>query len=128
MPSAALLVFLGAGTGGVLRYLLTVAAVALAGPDYPWGTLVINTLGCFLIGVCSVTLPDGAGGTTHPFRFLLMTGVLGGFTTYSSFSLEAAALWERGESVGAALYAGGTLALCLVAVAAGLVLARVATA
>jgi fluoride exporter len=118
-----LIVFLGAGIGGAGRHGVNVLAVRLFGPAFPAGTLVVNVLGCLLMGLIAgffahrASLPQEA-------RLFLTTGLLGGFTTFSAFSLDAALLWERGDVGLAALYVGASVILSLVAVAAGLALMR----
>jgi len=109
-------VALGGAIGAVLRFLAVIGAGRFV-PDWPLGTLVVNVLGCFVMGVFFVTL----GPRNHP---LLMTGILGGFTTFSAFTLDALKLWEGGEPVQAALYAGLSVALSLLACALGAALAR----
>lgn len=96
----ALLVALGGAAGSVLRYAVS---LALNGA-WPWGTLAVNALGSVAIGALT------AAGTSGEARLLLVTGVLGGFTTFSAFSLEAATLWGRGPYL-AALYVGASLGL-----------------
>ncbi len=124
----ALLVFLGAGFGGLMRHLVNIGAVKLFGLlSFPAATLFINVLGCFLMGVITAlfALRSGEGGFwTQHMRLLLTTGMLGGFTTFSTFSLEFALLVERGATLHAAVYALGSLALCLLAVFAGMAAIR----
>ena len=125
----AILVFLGAGFGGLMRHLVNVGSMRLLGMvNFPYATMTINVLGCFLMGVLTAlfAMHMGNGGFWTPhMRLLLTTGVLGGFTTFSTFSLEFAMLYERGAVWHAAASAGGSLVLCLVAVFAGLSLIRV---
>lgn len=109
-------VALGGAIGAVLRFLAVLGAGRIM-PGWPLGTLVVNVLGCFVMGVLFVTL----GPRHHP---LLMTGILGGFTTFSAFSLDALKLWEGGAIAHAALYAGLSVALSLLACALGAALAR----
>lgn len=118
-----LIVFLGAGIGGAGRHGVNVLAARLFGTAFPAGTLVINVLGCLLIGIVAGIFAF-RGHLPQEMRLFLTTGILGGFTTFSAFSLDAALLWERGEAGLAALYVGGSLVLSLVAVAAGLALTR----
>lgn len=118
-----LIVFLGAGIGGAGRHGVNVLAARLFGTAFPAGTLVINVLGCLLIGIVAGTFAF-RGHLPQEMRLFLTTGILGGFTTFSAFSLDAALLWERGETGLAALYVGGSLVLSLAAVAAGLALTR----
>ena len=106
-------VALGGAIGSVLRY-LTVMAVAA-----PLGTLVVNVAGSFAMGVLVVTL--AARTSVQP---LLMTGMLGGFTTFSAFSLDALRLWEAGEVVQALAYVAGSVILSLAAIGLGATLAR----
>lgn len=120
---AALLVFLGAGLGGVARYGVNQLAVAWLGLAFPWATLAVNVVGSFLMGLCAEVIVARFGGWPEA-RLFLMTGVLGGFTTFSAFSLEAYALWARGEGGLAALYVGASVGLSIAALVAGLFLAR----
>jgi CrcB protein len=124
--SGAVLVFLGAGLGGVLRHGVNLAAARAVGPAFPWGTLAVNVLGSLLMGLLAGFLAQRAGaGWAQPARLFLGTGVLGGFTTFSALSLDAALLWERDEAGAAALYVAASVLLSLAALAAGLWLARV---
>ncbi len=125
----AILVFLGAGFGGLMRHLVNIGSMRLLGMvSFPYATMAINVLGCFLMGVLTAlfAMNMGNGGVWTPHvRLLLTTGMLGGFTTFSTFSLEFAMLYERGAIWHAGAYAGGSLVLCLLAVFAGLALIRV---
>jgi len=107
----------GSAIGGVGRYWCQGAAARLAGETFPWGTLVVNVAGAFLIGlIATLTGPDGrlfAGAGARPF---LMAGILGGFTTFSAFSLETLDLMRDGEWLLAGANALGSVALCLLAV------------
>jgi CrcB protein len=126
--NAALLVFLGAGLGGVLRHGVNLAAARILGAGFPWGTLAVNVVGSFLMGLVAGWLALRAGeGWSQPFRLFLATGILGGFTTFSAFSLDAALLWERGQGGMAAAYVAGSVVVSLAALAGGLFLVRVAT-
>lgn len=120
-----LLVFLGAGLGGVLRHLVGMAAMRMFGPTFPIGTFFINVSGSFVIGAVAgfLALVMQVPWSTS-VRFFVITGVLGGYTTFSSFSLEFALLVERGALWLAALYVAGSVVLSLLAVFAGLMLAR----
>jgi CrcB protein len=124
LVSSIVLVFIGGGLGSVLRYLAGVEAARRFGSftaveGWPWGTLAVNIAGCLAIGLAFRLLPVPAEGSASA-RLLLMTGVLGGFTTFSAFSLETAQLWMRGDGAGAALYAAASLLCCLAGVALGL--------
>ena len=118
-----LIVFLGAGIGGAGRHGVNVLAARLVGTAFPAGTLVINVLGCLLMGLIAgffahrASLPQEA-------RLFLATGVLGGFTTFSAFSLDAVLLWQRGDLAMAAFYVLGSVVLSLIALFTGLALVR----
>ena len=114
-------VALGGAMGASLRYLTNVGALRLFGPGFPWGTMIANVLGSFLMGVLFVVLAQKGGMRAAPF---LLTGVLGGFTTFSAFSLDAMTLWERGASVAALGYVAGSVILSLAALGAGMIMAR----
>ncbi|HEX8167059.1 MAG TPA: fluoride efflux transporter CrcB [Beijerinckiaceae bacterium] len=116
--SATLLVFLGAGLGGVLRHGVNLACARACGTTFPWGTLTVNVVGSFAMGLLAAWLAFRAGGWSQGMRLFLATGVLGGFTTFSAFSLDAVLLWERG----AALLAVGYVAASVVLSVGGLVL------
>lgn len=118
-----LIVFIGAGIGGMLRQGINVAALKWAGNGFPWGTLVINILGSFIMGLVAEywALKSGLPQTT---RLFLTTGVLGGFTTFSAFSLDTALLYERGETLTAAGYAIGSVVLSVAALFGGLAIIR----
>ena len=105
-----LLVFLGAGLGGVLRHGVNLAALRL-GSGFPWGTLGINVVGSVLMGLVTGWL--ALRGGPPQTRLFVATGILGGFTTFSTFSLETVTLLERGEWLSA-------LAYVLVSVLAGI--------
>lgn len=121
MWATLLQVALGGALGAVARYLTGAAAIRLLGPGFPWGTLAVNVLGSFLMGVLVVVLAQLSATRLAPF---LMTGILGGFTTFSAFSLDALTLWERGQGTLAALYVAASVGLSLAAIAAGLLAAR----
>ena len=116
-----LLVFLGAGLGGVLRHGVNLAVLRL-GQGFPWGTLGINVLGSVLMGV--VTGWFALRGGSAQGRLFLATGVLGGFTTFSTFSLEAFTLIERGEAGAALAYVSISLLAGIGGLALALVLMR----
>ena len=118
-----LIVFLGAGVGGAARHGVNVLSARLVGTGFPTGTLVVNALGCLLMGLIAGTFAF-RGHLPQEMRLFLTTGILGGFTTFSTFSLDAALLWERGEAGLAALYVGASVVLSLAGVAAGLGLTR----
>ena len=117
-------VALGGALGASGRYLVNVATMRAFGPGFPVGTITVNVLGSFLMGVLVVVLAK-KGNAYAP---LLMTGMLGGFTTFSAFSLDALTLFERGQVGSAALYVGLTLALTLGAIVLGVFLTRMVMA
>lgn len=119
-------VALGGAIGASARYLTGLAAIRVMGPGFPWGTLAVNVIGSFLMGVLVVTLAQFSAAQFSANRFapLLMTGLLGGFTTFSAFSLDAVTLWERGETGAAVTYVAVSVALSLAALVAGLFIAR----
>lgn len=114
-------VALGGALGASLRYLTNVGAMRLLGPGFPFGTMIVNIVGSFVMGVIVVVLSRKGGTYLAP---LLMTGLLGGFTTFSAFSLDALTLWERGQTGLAMAYVLGSVLLSLAAITAGLFLAR----
>ncbi len=119
------LVFLGAGIGGVLRHGVNVVSLKWLGASFPYGTMAINILGSGVMGLVAGWLAFKAGeGWTQSTRLFLATGILGGFTTFSAFSLDAILLWERGEALMAAFYVIGSVALSLAALVAGLSIVR----
>lgn len=119
------LVFLGAGIGGVLRHGVNVASLKWLGPSFPYGTMAINILGSGVMGLVAGFLAFKAGEDwTQNARLFLATGILGGFTTFSAFSLDAMLLWERGEVMLAAFYVLGSVVLSLAALVAGLSIVR----
>lgn len=120
-------VFGGAGIGGTLRYGVNALALRALGPDYPLGTLVINVTGCFVMGLIAAWLAL-RGDTSQPWRLFLMTGVLGGYTTFSAFSLDLMTLWERGDPLAAILYGLVSIIGSVIAVGVGLFIVRSITA
>jgi len=117
------LVALGGGIGAGCRHLVNMGALRLFGPGFPVGTMAINIIGSLLMGLLAGWLGLRAAGGQE-LRLFLATGVLGGFTTFSAFSLDAAALWERGQPGLAAAYVTASVLGSLAGVAAGLALAR----
>ncbi len=119
-----LLVMLGGGAGSVARYATALWAADRLGATFPWGTLAVNVVGSFLIGLLA-TLADDAGVIGPETRTFLVVGVLGGFTTFSSFSLESLRLVEQNELLRAGAYMLGSLVLAFAAAALGILVARV---
>jgi CrcB protein len=119
-------VALGGAIGSVARFWLTGVMTALTGPRFPWGTLLINVLGSLVIGiVAGITLTPARIGMHPDIRIFLMTGICGGFTTFSAFSLQTLELLQSGDTVPALGYAIGSVVLCVVATYAGWALGRV---
>ncbi len=122
MIGTVLQVAAGGAIGASGRYLTSVAATKMIGHGYPWGTMIVNVVGSFVMGVLVVYLMSKDGGTRY--APLLMTGVLGGFTTFSAFSLDALTIFERGEAMPALFYVLATVALSILAIFIGLSVAR----
>ncbi|MBX4954400.1 fluoride efflux transporter CrcB [Rhizobium lentis] len=119
----AFLVALGGAIGSVLRYYVGQWALRLMGPAFPWGTLAVNVAGCFVIGVFAELIARRFNASIE-LRLLLITGFLGGFTTFSAFSLDAISLFERGEAVAGGIYIVASVGLSMAAVIAGLAVMR----
>jgi CrcB protein len=112
-------VALGSALGGVGRYACTGLGTRWFGESFPWGTLFVNVAGSLLIGVLAVVIPADSRVFVDDSRDFLMIGLLGGFTTFSSFSLQTLNLARDGQWGAAAGYTLASLVLCLVAVAIG---------
>lgn len=119
-----LLVAGGGAAGAVMRYLLGVQALRTMGAGWPYGTLAANVLGGFLMGLLAGALALRGGADAERWRLILGVGVLGGFTTFSAYSLEVALMIERRVYGQAALYSLGSVLLSIAALFAGLVLSR----
>jgi CrcB protein len=118
-----LIVFLGAGIGGALRHGVNVGATKLFGYGFPYGTFIVNVLGSFAMGLLAGFFVYRAGVPQH-LRLFLTTGILGGFTTFSTFSLDAALLVERHSFGMAAGYMVGSVAASVSALFFGLAVFR----
>jgi len=121
MIQTLLTVALGGALGASGRYLVNVGLPRLFGHGFPYATMFVNVVGSFAMGVIVVVLAQKSGTRFAPF---LMTGVLGGFTTFSAFSLDAAKLYEAGHLATAAGYVIGSVVLALAALFAGMAFAR----
>jgi CrcB protein len=118
-------VAVGGAIGSMGRFWLASAMTALTGARFPWGTLLINILGSFVIGLVGGITLTAEGVTVHPtMRLFLMTGVCGGFTTFSAFSLQTLELMQAGEPIPALGYAIGSVVLCIIASYCGWLLGR----
>ena len=118
-----LLVALGGAIGSVLRYLVGLASGWLLGPGFPWGTLAVNIAGSLAMGLV-IGLAASKFQLTNEFRAFAATGILGGFTTFSAFSLDFALLFERRDYGLAGLYLAGSVGLSILALFVGLYLVR----
>src|SRR4249920_944091 len=111
---AYLLVFLGAGFGGCLRHTVSLLAARILGTGFPWGTFLINISGSLVMGLLAGFFAFRSGEAWTPnVRLFMLTGILGGYTTFSAFSLDAALLYERGELGLSAAYVFGSVGLAL---------------
>ena len=117
------LVALGGAIGAALRHAVGLATLRAFGPGFPYGTLAVNVIGSAAMGLLIAFLARGAEDGTS-LRLFVATGLLGGFTTFSTFSLDVVAMWERGEAGGAFLYIAASLALGIGGLIAGLAIGR----
>ncbi|WP_339763318.1 fluoride efflux transporter CrcB [uncultured Hoeflea sp.] len=117
------LIFIGGGLGAVSRHLSGMAVMRASGPGFPWGTMVVNIIGSFVMGCLIAWLARRSSGDAD-LRLLLATGFLGGFTTFSAFSLDAVTLYERGALTAAAAYVIASVTVSILALFGGLWLAR----
>ena len=118
-----LLVAAGGAIGASLRHFVNIAAIRLLGAGFPWGTMAINIVGSLAMGIF-VELLARRFNASDELRLFAATGILGGFTTFSAFSLDFAVLWARGAAMGAVFYATASVPLSLLAILAGMWLAR----
>ncbi len=119
-----ILIFVGAGLGGVLRYWLSSGLHALLGKQFPYGTLFVNVSGSLLMGFLFIVIMDRFQGLGPQLRSLLLIGLLGGYTTFSSFSIETVNLIENGQWLGASMNVLLSTLLCIAAAWAGVIGAR----
>jgi CrcB protein len=118
-----LLVFIGGGLGSCLRHAVNVICPRFLGTNFPYHTFIINITGSTIMGLVAGYLAF-KGDATQSWRLFLMTGILGGYTTFSAYSLDSAVLYERGEIGLAALYVVGSVVLSILGLFAGLALVR----
>jgi CrcB protein len=121
-----LLVFVGGGLGASLRHFVNVTCAKCIGIEFPWGTFIINITGSIVMGLIAGYLAF-KGEASQAWRLFLMTGILGGYTTFSAFSLDFAVLYERGALGLAAAYVLGSVILSIAGLFAGLWLIRTLT-
>ena len=108
-----LFIFFGAGLGGVARYLLSNGLYALFGRQFPWGTLAVNARGSFLMGILFILLLDRYTLYAPQLRLFLLVGFLGGYTTFSSFSIETWNLIESGAWLAGGMNIALNMVLCI---------------
>ena len=122
--NAYLLICLGGGLGAAARHGVNRAALLLAGPNYPAGTLFVNIAGCLAMGVLAGWFTFRGESSSESLRLFLTTGVLGGFTTFSAFALDAAVMWERHDNGQALTYVAISVLGSIIALFAGLAATR----
>jgi CrcB protein len=120
-----LLVFLGGGIGAAARHGINVAAARWLGTAFPWGTLTVNIVGSLAMGLLAAWFAFRAdAGLTQHARLFLTTGILGGFTTFSAFSLDAVVMWERDAFIMAGVYVVVSVVVSILALFAGFAVVR----
>ena len=117
-------IFLGAGVGGVCRYWISNAIHWMVGREFPYGTFVVNVSGCFLMGFLFILLLERFDGNGAELRSLILIGLLGGYTTFSSFSIESINLLENGEWLSGFLNISLSVIFCIAASWLGVILGR----
>src|SRR5262245_4963956 len=122
-PTVFLIIFVGGGIGSILRHAANQVSAAIFGVNFPSGTLLVNIVGSFCMGLLAGWFAF-RGRSNHALQRFLATGVLGGFTTFSAFSLEAALLWERGQVGIATLYVVTSVVVAIIGVFVGLGVTR----
>ena len=117
-------VALGGAIGASLRFLSGAMILRAMGSGFPYGTMFVNVVGSFLMGLLAFYLLERMDGSFAKFSPFLMTGLLGGFTTFSAYSLDALYLLERGRYASASVYMGGSVVLAIGALFLGMTIAR----
>lgn len=118
-----MLVACGGAIGSVLRYLAAVAGTRWLGPEWPYGTFFVNITGALAMGLV-VEAIGRRFNASNELRLFVATGILGGYTTFSTFSLDASAIWERGDGIGAFFYVAASVLVGIAALFAGLAIGR----
>ena len=118
------IVFLGGGIGAALRHGVNLVSARLFGTAFPWHTMIENVTGSIVMGALAAYFAFRGGEASQHWRLFLTTGILGGYTTFSAFSLDAMLLYERGALGQAALYVAGSVGLSIAGLAAGLIFVR----
>ena len=126
MVAGYLAVFVGAGLGGIFRHGVNRASLAYLGPAFPYGTLFVNIIGGLVMGMLAEFFLVKGGGSQE-FRLFLITGFLGGFTTFSAFSLDAALMWQRSDYAALATYIVASVVLSIAALFLGMAAVRALT-
>jgi CrcB protein len=121
-----LIVFLGGGVGAALRHGVNLVSARWFGTSFPWHTLFENVSGSLVMGLLAAYFAL-KGNAAQDWRLFLTTGILGGYTTFSAFSLDAVLLWERGQALAAAAYVAGSVGLAILGLVAGLAFVRAVT-
>ena len=119
-----LLVFVGAGCGGVARYGVSRLSLNLWGTNFPWGTLIVNVTGSLVMGLLSIIILDRYSHLNEVLRPLILVGFLGGYTTFSSFSIESINLMESSQYGAFIGYVLASLLLCIVAAWLGVAIGK----
>ena len=121
--AAYLIVFLGGGVGAAIRHGVNIAGLRTMGPDFPYATMFINITGSIIMGMVAAYFAFKGDASQH-WRLFLATGILGGYTTFSAFSLDAALLYERDQYLLAAVYVLGSVIVSIAGLFAGLAVVR----
>lgn len=123
MISTIVAVAIGGALGATARYGVGVGAVHVFGHGYPWGTLIVNIVGSFLMGALIAKFAQ-MDGTSTVIKTMLTTGFLGAFTTFSTFSLDFMTMWQRGEAIQAFIYMAASVVLSIAALGLAMYLMR----
>ncbi len=121
--ASTVIVFLGGGVGAAIRHGVNLASLRALGPNFPYSTFFINVTGSIVMGLAAAYFAFKGDASQH-WRLFLTTGVLGGYTTFSAFSLDAALLYERNDLALAAFYVIGSVVLSIAGLFAGLAVVR----